>query len=125
MLIKGLLFFLHFIIIEINYAECSPLYSGLPSIFPRLSGTTRPAVTLERAIDAEVCALTKQYVGATWWLGLFFALVLIVLTGLLAGLTLAVMSVDLAKLRVLTRTGTAKRRYTGFPNLCCCSKKQN
>ncbi len=38
------------------------------------------------------------------------AIGLVLLTGLLAGLTLAVLSVDLPRLMVWTRTGSAKRR---------------
>lgn len=42
---------------------------------------------------------------------LLFAIVLVLLTGILAGLTLAVMSVDVTRLRVWVRTGGEKQRF--------------
>ncbi|MCJ1435711.1 hypothetical protein MMC27_005086 [Xylographa pallens] len=48
--------------------------------------------------------------GAAWYGFAALALLLILITGLLAGLTLAVMSVDMTRLRVWTRTGSPKRQ---------------
>ena len=120
MIVQGrpLILFLS-VIIGISHGESSPLPSSPPSIRARWPETAQPIVTLLTANGTDKCSMTKEYIGASWWLGLFLALVLILLTGLLAGLTLAVMSVDLAKLKMLTRTGTAKRRCIGFPNIPC------
>ena len=49
--------------------------------------------------------------GGTWWALAFCALLLIILTGFLAGLSLAVMSIDLLRLKVWTRAGSLKQRY--------------
>lgn len=98
------------IVIGVLHIESFPLHSSLPSISTRWLETTQPIVTFQAPNGTDKCTGTKEYRGASWWLGLFLALVLIALTGLLAGLTLAVMSVDLAKLKMLTRTGTVKRR---------------
>lgn len=53
-----------------------------------------------------------------WVWGLMFtvAVGLVLLTGLLAGLTLAVLSVDLPRLMVWTRTGSANRRLIFLPD---------
>ena len=51
-----------------------------------------------------------RFHGAAWYGFAALALFLILITGLLAGLTLAVMSVDMTRLRVWTRTGSPKRQ---------------
>ncbi|MCJ1384247.1 hypothetical protein MMC17_007363 [Xylographa soralifera] len=51
-----------------------------------------------------------RFHGAAWYGFAALALLLILMTGLLAGLTLAVMSVDMTRLRVWTRTGSPKRQ---------------
>lgn len=48
--------------------------------------------------------------GSAWFAAGLLAIVLILLTGLLAGLTMGVMSVDMTRLRVWTRTGSEERR---------------
>ena len=48
--------------------------------------------------------------GPAWFAAGLLAIVLILLTGLLAGLTMGVMSVDMTRLRVWTRTGSKERR---------------
>ena len=48
--------------------------------------------------------------GPAWFAAGVLAILLILLTGLLAGLTLGVMSVDMTRLRVWTRTGSEERR---------------
>lgn len=48
--------------------------------------------------------------GPAWFAAGLLAILLILLTGLLAGLTLGVMSVDMTRLRVWTRTGSEERR---------------
>ena len=52
----------------------------------------------------------RRFTGAEWWGMGVLAIVLIILTGLLAGLTLGVMSVDLTRLRVWSNTGSEDRR---------------
>ncbi|MCJ1404201.1 hypothetical protein MMC11_007426 [Xylographa trunciseda] len=51
-----------------------------------------------------------RFHGAAWYGFAALALLLILMTGLLAGLTLAVMSVDMTRLRVWTKTGSLKRQ---------------
>ena len=59
--------------------------------------------------------LPKKYTGAKWWGECIFAGVLVLLTGLLAGLTLAVMSVEMTRLRVWMKTGGRKKRSATLP----------
>ncbi|MCJ1464658.1 hypothetical protein MMC07_003271 [Pseudocyphellaria aurata] len=61
-------------------------------------------------VDSEKCSPINYVRGGMWWAFLFVAIVLIALTGLLAGLTLSVMSVDRAKLKVLNETGDSKQK---------------
>ena len=53
----------------------------------------------------------KELLGWQWGMGCLFAVVLVLLTGALAGLTLAVMSVDVTRLRVWHNTGGERQRF--------------
>lgn len=77
--------------------------------FP-LPGFTDPAATVGAVGDSKRCGPIDYVQGGVWWGYLFVAIVLVALTGLLAGLTLAVMSVDLARLKVWTEIGEAKQK---------------
>lgn len=90
--------------------EASPLPGYTAFLFPRWPEIGEPANVVEAAGNGKKCSQIQSVQGGMWWAFLFVAIVLIALTGLLAGLTLAVMSVDLAKLKVWTEIGEAKQK---------------
>ncbi len=72
-----------------------------------------------QAHRAYHCGPTVVQWRAWIWNLMFLVTVgLVLLTGLLAGLTLAVLSVDLPRLTVWTRTGSSKRRFVWLYGLC-------
>lgn len=75
-----------------------------------LPGYTDPATVVGAIGDGKRCGPINYVQGGMWWGYLFVTIVLVALTGLLAGLTLAVMSVDLARLKVWTEVGEAKQK---------------
>ena len=64
----------------------------------------------ERAVTSPSCHASRILTGGEWWAMGVGAVVIILLTGLLAGLTLGVMSMDTLRLKVWTRTGSKERR---------------
>ncbi|KAL9123245.1 MAG: hypothetical protein Q9187_000190 [Circinaria calcarea] len=56
------------------------------------------------------CTVPVKFEGALWWGMGTLAIIIILLTGLLAGLTLGVMSIDSTRLRVWSNTGAPERR---------------
>ena len=80
----------------------SKIVSNVKSLAPRTEGNSNP-------IHGPPTGPTRFH-GAAWYGFAALALLLILMTGLLAGLTLAVMSVDMTRLRVWTRTGGPKRQ---------------
>ena len=78
-----------------------------------LFGTSQPSSRLAQQLNVTIITPYKdseRFIGAAWWGMGVLALILILVTGLLAGLTLGVMSVDLTRLRVWNRTGNRERR---------------
>ncbi len=71
----------------------------------------------ERAPDFPTCPYQMEpYGGWRWGFHCLFAILLVLLTGILAGLTLAVMSVDVTRLRVWMNTGGEKQRFVLEPS---------
>lgn len=68
-----------------------------------------PSTILQPTREAH--AGPRRFTGAEWWAAAVLAFCLILLTGLLAGLTLGVMSVDMTMLRVWMKTGSNQRQY--------------
>lgn len=96
----------NFIAVSIIYSallvlESTPLPGGSvirrPGSFVRIKAPGSP-------IQVE------QYSSWAWGLEIVLVILLILLTGILAGLTLAVMSVDVTRLRVWMNTGGEKQR---------------
>ena len=80
-------------------------FEYLPLPEPMLHPTTR-GVTKSLPCTAPVI-----FEGALWWGMGTLAIIIILSTGLLAGLTLGVMSIDSTRLRVWSNTGAPERRY--------------
>ena len=90
--------------------EASPLLGYTAFLFPRRPAIGESANVVEAAGNGKICSQIESVQGGMWWAFFFVAIILIALTGLFAGLTLAVMSVDLAKLKVWTEIGQAKQK---------------
>lgn len=125
MMIEGTLFLLLLIFTAAHATKAFPL-PGYTFIYPRWSEIAEPATVVGAVDDSKKCSPTNYVQGGMWWAFLFVAIVLIALTGLLAGLTLSVMSVDLAKLTVLNETGDAKQKCVLFCTIksysCDCAE---
>lgn len=65
----------------------------------------------QAVVEPVPCITPTKFRGAIWWGMGTLAIVIILFTGLLAGLTLGVMGIDSTRLRVWTNTGSAERRY--------------
>lgn len=103
----------------IAYAiEASPLPSYTIFLHPRWLEIAESAAIVGAAGDGKKCSSKEPVQGGLWWAFLFVVIALIALTGLLAGLTLAVMSVDLARLKVWTEIGDAKQKFV-LSEACC------
>lgn len=96
------------IFITARATEAFPLLGYTTFLYPRRLEIAEPATAVGAVGDGKKCSPILQ--GGKWWAMLFVAIVLIALTGLFAGLTLAVMSVDLARLKVWTEIGEAKQK---------------
>jgi hypothetical protein len=88
--------------------ESKPLPGDLR--YPRVRASE--SFLAERAQDFPTCPYQMEpYRGWRWGFHCLFAILLVLLTGILAGLTLAVMSVDVTRLRVWMNTGGEKQRF--------------
>lgn len=65
----------------------------------------------QAAANSVPCIAPTKFKGAMWWGMGTLAILIILFTGLLAGLTLGVMGIDSTRLRVWTNTGSSERRY--------------
>ena len=92
-----------------------PVLDDPPSISQMVSNVKSLTQKTEDALSTTPTSQAQPNGHDTAWYAVAaLALLLILMTGLLAGLTLAVMSVDMTRLRVWTRTGSLKRQLVLF-----------
>lgn len=90
--------------------EAFPLPGYTTFLHPRWLEIAEPTTAAGAAGDGKKLSSTERVRGGMWWVFLLVAIFLIALTSLLAGLTLAVMSVDLTRLKVWAEIGEAKQK---------------
>lgn len=99
------------VITLIQGCQSSPLPGSTWSLSQADIENTESIAASRALVRSQDCGLSDQYTGWRWWFHVFIAVVLVMLTGVLAGLTLAVMTVDVTRLWVYTKTGEEKQRF--------------
>ncbi|KAI9793583.1 MAG: hypothetical protein M1833_000728 [Piccolia ochrophora] len=98
-----------------------PILASLLTLFPLLAlhftATPEPTRTISNHLEPRATHVPKTYnkqfqiySGGKWWGMGGLAIILVVLTGLMSGLTLGIMSLDLTYLRVLEQSQDEKQR---------------